>query len=42
MMQFTHKSYQPAESLKDFGKFVASIDNWTRKFGTWRVEDRRK
>ena len=40
MMQFTHKSYQPAESRKDFGRFVASIDNWARVLGTsWRVEE---
>ena len=40
MMQFTHKSYQPTESRKDFGRFVASIDNWARVLGTsWRVEE---
>ena len=39
MMQFTHKSYQPAESRKDFGRFVASIDNWARVLGTRRVEE---
>lgn len=40
MVQRIHKSYQPAESFKGFGRFAVSIDNWTRALGTWRVEDR--
>ena len=42
MMQYTHNSYQPAESRKDFGRFAASIENWSRVLGTWRVEEDRK
>ena len=36
MMQRTHKSYRLTESPKSFGRFVASIDNWTRVLGTSR------
>ena len=39
MMQRTHKSYQPTESTKDFGRFIASVDNWAIVLGTWRVEE---
>ena len=39
MMQFTHKSYRPTESVKDFGRFFASIENWARTLGTRRVEE---
>ena len=42
MVQRIHKSYQPAESFKDFGRLAVSIDNWTRALGTWRVEDRER
>ena len=39
MMQFTHKSYRPTDSVKGLGKVVASIENWARELGTWRVEE---
>lgn len=37
-MQYTHNSYRPTES-KQFGSFIASIEDWARKLGTWRVEE---
>ena len=39
MMMRSHKSYRPTESAKDFGRFVASIENWARTLGTRRVEE---
>lgn len=39
MTMYSHKSYRPTETIKGFGRFVASIDNWARTLGTWRVEE---